>query len=124
MTFTSDSCSTALESLAAALARSSELASQRKAMRLPSGDQTGLEAPRVASVMVHASPPASESSAICGCGALGSGVGEGVAGASGPRTKAIQRPSGDQRGELSCLPLVRRMGTPVPSLEIIQSDVS
>src|SRR5690349_20640308 len=68
--------------------------------------------------MMRASPPASESRAICGGRGLPSSC------FSPARTKAMVRPSGDQRGLESCLPLVSRIGESPPLVEVIQIEVS
>src|ERR1700735_3146437 len=99
MMWTSDSCSLGFaasslfaEFLCLAFSMSSEVVVLRKAMRLPSGDQCGLEAPFGRSVMVHASPPTSDNIAICG------GLVLPFSSLSPPRTNAMRLPSGDQRG--------------------------
>src|SRR5215467_14344215 len=89
-----------------------------KAMFLPSGDHVGPAAPFGRSVIVHASPPASDSKAICG------GLGLPVSSLSPPRTKAIRLPSGDQRGCASCLPFVIRIGGSPPEVATVQMEVS
>ena len=71
------------------------------------------------SVIVQASPPASDSSASCDAGGLPS-----LGGSPLPRTNAIHLPSGDHRGSESCLPLVRRLGASEPEVATIQSAVS
>src|SRR3984885_4077015 len=61
-------------------------------MRVPSGDHTGPEAPLGRSVIIEASPPASESIASC------AGFGLPASSFSPPRNSAIWVPSGDHRG--------------------------
>src|ERR1700676_4187451 len=101
-----------------AFSMSSKVVELRNAMRLLSGDQTGPDAPFGRSVMIQASPPASESIAICG------GLGFPVSSLSPPRTKAMRLPSGDQRGCASCLPFVIRTGVSLPDVATIQMEVS
>src|SRR5271154_5263184 len=75
MTWTSLTCSDGRSpGRALARARSSGLAELLKAMRRPSGDQTGAPAPRGSEVMGHGSPPAKLSSQICGDGGGAPGV--------------------------------------------------
>ena len=86
------------------------------AISVPSGDQTGLLAPLVPSVMARASPPS-----ICskytwpGC-ALPS--------FSTARTNARRLPSDAQRGVVSRMPEVSRRGASPPAAGTAKSDVS
>src|SRR6516162_1444795 len=119
MIFTSLSCSgSAGVSFFLLLATSSAFVSERNAICLPSGDHTGLFAPRGRSVITQASPPDRESSASCAACGLPS-----FGGSALPRTNAIHFPSGDQRGCESRLPVVRRTGASEPAVETVQSAV-
>src|ERR1700733_4834186 len=89
-----------------------------KAIRLPSGDQTGQDAPFDRSVIIRASPPDSGRIAIC------AGRGLPLSSLSPTRTNAMRVPSGDQRALASCLPLVRRSGDSAPEVATIQIEVS
>ena len=90
------------------------MAELAKAIVLPSGDQTGLPAPFGRLVSATASPPRVEMSWICGPSLS----------FSEERTKATREPSGDQRGDESCGPLVNGRGGPLPSAGTIQRAVS
>src|SRR5208282_2975961 len=104
--------------LRCSLSISSGVVELEKAMRLLSGDQTGPAAPFGRSVMMRASPPASDSVAICERRGLP------LSSLSPPRTNAMCLPSGDQRAWVSCLPLVSRAGASLPEVAAIQIDVS
>src|SRR5262249_11746812 len=80
----------------------------RKTRRLPLGDQTGRVAPFGRSVTVRASPPFKDNRAICG------GRGFPALSFSSARTKAMVRPSGDQRGLESGLRFVSRLAKSAP----------
>src|SRR5215469_14775094 len=123
MTFTSLSCSGSPLVSFFFFVRSSGLASHRKAICMPSGDQNGLVAERGRSVIVHASPPVSDSNANCDGGGLRLPPSAPPASA-GPRTKAIHLPSGDQRGWASRFPLLRRTGASDPDVATVHSAVS
>src|SRR5258708_26575428 len=97
---------------------SSGVVELENAMRLLSGEQTGLGAPLGRSVMRRASPPASKRRASWG------GLGLPLASFSPARRKAKRLPSGDQRGCASCLPLVSRMGDSPPEVATVQIEVS
>src|SRR6266403_858924 len=97
---------------------SSGVVELKKAMRLLSGDQTGAAAPLGRSVMMRASPPASDRIAIC------AGRGLPLSSFSPPRTNAMYLPSDDQRACTSCLPLVRRTGVSFPEVATTQIEVS
>src|SRR5208283_14586 len=101
-----------------AFSMSSGVVELRNAMRLLSGDQIGSAAPLGRSVTIQASPPASDSIAIC------DGLGLPVSSLSPPRVNAMRLPSGDQRGCVSCLPFVIRTGGSLPEVAAIQIDVS
>src|SRR3954470_16844762 len=83
--------------------RSCSLAELAKAIVLPSGDQTGLPAPFGRLVSATASPPRVEMSWIW------------EPSFAAERTKATREPSGDQRGDESCGPLVNGRGGSLPS---------
>src|SRR5712692_2759516 len=104
--------------LRCSFAISSGVVELKNAMRLLSGDHTGLVAPFGRSVMMLASPPASDRIASCG------GRGLPFSSFSPPRMNAMRLPSGAQRGCASCLPLVRRMGASLPEVATIQMEVS
>src|ERR1700739_2989250 len=95
------------------LARSSADVYMVKAIILLSGDHTGPPAPRGRSVIFHDSPPPLTGS-ISSCGDAPRPGPPGPAAAppagSGARTNTSHLPSGDQRGEESCLPSVMRRG--------------
>ena len=73
-----------------------------KAIVRPSGDHTGLVAPRGRSVSACASPP--DNGSTCTCGS------DGPSFFSTTRTNASAFPSGDQRGEVSRVPDVSGRG--------------
>src|SRR5437868_4175368 len=97
-------------------ATSSVLALLLNTIDFPSGDQSGPPAPRVNDVNCHESPPAIESIKSCGE--------SGRPSFSVTRTNARYLPSGDQRGVVSRVPLVRRCGSSVPVVETDQMEVS
>src|SRR6185369_13101200 len=99
----------------AARATSSALAALKNAIVLPSGDHFGPAAPFAILVNGHASPPFVGRMKICG--------GSGLPSFSIDRVNARDFPSGDQRGELSCLPDVNARTEP-PAVEATQMDVS
>src|SRR5262245_8601990 len=92
--------------------RSSGVVVLVKAIALPSGDQTGAAAPFGRSVTARASPPPSGSSQICGV-SFSSGL-----------TNASHFSSGDQRGDVSLVPLVSRCGAPSPDDRAVKIAVS
>src|SRR5262249_57922344 len=75
-------------------------------------------------VNFQASPPLIGSIYSCGAGGRADAPLGGPAGASGERTKTSHLPSGDQRGEASCLPSVIRRGGSSPRTETLQMEVS
>src|SRR6476646_12058222 len=81
----------------------------------PSGDHLGSLAPLGKLVKTNASPPAIASRQSCG--------GSGLPSFSVERVKARYFPSGDQRGEESRSPFVRRWAGSVPEVGTIQIDV-
>ncbi len=109
------------------LARSRSLASLMNASVLPSGDQAGAETPSGTSVTWKASPPCAPIRWICGCLSLSLSFPPSSdlwSRRATERRKAIQRPSGDQRGEESCGPVVNGRAGALPSAGTIQSAVS
>src|SRR5262249_62060775 len=70
------------------------------------------------------SPPLMGSIYSCGAGGRADAPLAGPAGASGERTKTSHLPSGDQRGEASCLPSVIRRGGSSPRTETLQMERS
>src|SRR6266446_6655209 len=87
-------------------ARSSELVVLVNAIILPSGDHFGSPTPFGNVVNENESPPAIARTLNCG--------GSGFPSFSIARKKSRYFPSGDQRGEVSCSPLVRRCGSSPP----------
>src|SRR5262249_40823152 len=126
MRCTSDSCSSRAAEfsdfwelfLRSSFSISADVVELRKTRRFPSGDQTGRVAPFGRLVMVRASPPPNDNNAICG------GRGFPSVSFSPARTKAMVRPSADQRGLESCLPFVSREGESAPLVVVDQIEVS
>jgi hypothetical protein len=86
------------------------------AICLPSGDHSGLPAPRGIFVTWRGSPPPIESRKTCAA--------SGRPASSGARTNASCLPSGDQRGDESRGPMVRRRGSLPPAVGTVHSEVS
>src|SRR5215471_16244854 len=97
---------------------SSCVAELKNAIFAASGDQSEFAAAFGKAVIVHASPPSSDSKASW------LGLGLPVSSLSPPRTKTRCLPSGDQRGWASCLPLVIRTGGSLPLVATVQIDDS
>src|SRR6266699_1680314 len=91
-------------------ARSWELVVLVNAIILPFGDHFGSPAPFGSVVNENESPPAIARTLNCG--------GSGFPSFSIARKKSRYFPSGDQRGEVSCSPLVRRCGWSPPVVEV------
>ena len=101
--------------LLAALSRSSGVVPLKKAIDLPSGDQTGADTPSGRSVKLRGSPPLIVKTNIWAGRALPS--------TSTLLTNSNRAPSGDHRGETSRGPTVNRRGSP-PPVETTQIDDS
>src|SRR5262249_30836704 len=86
------------------------------AMRLPSGDHTGADAPFARCVSGRASPPSMGMSHTCATSGRSSFTVE--------RVNAIVFPSGDQRGAVSNGPDENGCGWLLPSVRTMYSDSS
>src|SRR6476646_3113601 len=98
-----------------AFSRSSGFEVLENTISFPSGDHLGSPAPLGKLVKTNASPPAIASRQSCG--------GSGLPSFSVERVKARYFPSGDQRGEESRSPFVRRWAGSVPEVGTIQIEV-
>src|SRR5437868_11676519 len=108
-------CSSSFRFFFSCFSKSSGFDELVKTISLPSGDHFGSPAPLGRLVKENASPPAMES--------MQSWAGSGLPSFSVDRVKTRYFPSGDQRGEESRSPLVRRWGASVPEVETIQIEV-
>src|SRR6476646_4360219 len=108
-------CSSSFRFFFSAFSRSSGLEELVNRICFPSGDHFGPPAPFGKFVKTKASPPAIESMQSCG--------GSGFPSFSVERLKTRYFPSGDQRGEESRSPVVRRCGASLPEVGTIQIEV-
>src|SRR6266403_5668269 len=108
-------CSSSFRFFFSCFSRSSGFDALLKTISFPSGDHFGSPAPLGRLENENASPPAIES--------MQSRGGSGLPSFSVDRVKTRYFPSGDQRGDESRSPVVRRWGASLPNVETIQIEV-
>src|SRR6266403_655078 len=108
-------CSSSFFFFFSCFSRSSGFDELVKTISFPSGDHLGSPAPFGRLVNKNASPPAIESIQSCG--------GSRFPSFSAERVKTRYFPSGDQRGDESRSPVVRRCGTSLREVPTIQIEV-